>query len=73
MIYRLTERVTDPLKIMGMTADVDFPRHSDYTLTIEDGYRIERRTYDDMMYYVHFKSGRIVKICVYQREVPGND
>ena len=72
MIYKLKKRITNIDEISFYIREIKTNRPGfkpDYTLIIEDGYKIHRYTTGSMMYYVHIKDAMCVKICVYEKAI----
>lgn len=63
--YRLVEKIEDERKTFY--ARMAHAGKKDCELIIDDNYYIERFIHKEMLYYVHVKDGRLMKVCVYER------
>ena len=68
--YHLVEKVTEDNKErFALTACALLAQagKKECKLIIDENYYIERYTKKKMLYYVHVKDGRLMKVCVYER------
>lgn len=66
-IYKLKSKI-ETTGEMGVWARIAKSGHLDCVLEIDEDYYIKRYINRSMLFYVHIKEGKLVKVCVYEKE-----
>ena len=66
-IYKLKEKV-ETAGEMGVWARIAKSGRLDCVLNIDENYYIQRYISRSMLFYIHIKDGRLIKVCVYEKE-----